>query len=102
MTLTRSARLALTVVLAIYGFRILLHPEAGWFMDSVDLPIHETGHFVLSRRSASSCSSPAGRCSKILIPAVFVGYFFRRKDRHGASICALRGWRRVSGTSQCT
>jgi hypothetical protein len=85
MKLTRSGRLALTVVLAIYGFRILLHPEAGWFMDSVDLPIHETGHLVFAA-FGEFMQFAGGTLFQLIIPAVFVGYFFRRKDRHGASI----------------
>ena len=48
MRFSPSGRLALTIVLAVYGFRILVHPEAGWFLDNVDLPIHETGHLVFS------------------------------------------------------
>ena len=100
MRFTRSARLALTVVLAIYGFRILLHPEAGWFMDNVDLPIHETGHSYL-RRSASSCNSPEGRCSRCSFPpcswaiSSAARIATARPSRSG-------GWRRVSGTFQCT
>jgi len=85
MKLTRSGRLALTTVLAIYGFRILLHPEAGWFLDNVDLPIHETGHLVFAA-FGEFMQFAGGTLFQILIPAVFVGYFFRRKDQHGASI----------------
>ena len=40
------ARLALTIVLALYGIPSLLHPESGRLLDSVDLAIHETGHLV--------------------------------------------------------
>ena len=54
-------------------------------MDSVDLPIHETGH---------SCSRPfgefvqflGGTLFQLIMPSVFVGYFLRRKDRHAASV----------------
>jgi len=85
MRFSRSGRLALTVVLAIYGFRILLHPEAGSFMDSVDLPIHETGHLVFAP-FGEFMQFAGGTLFQVMLPAIFVVYFFRRKDRHGASI----------------
>lgn len=85
MRFSPSAKLALTVVLALYGFRILLHPEAGWFMDNVDLPIHETGHLVFSP-FGEFVQFAGGTLFQLILPAMFVGYFFRQKDRHGASI----------------
>lgn len=85
MSFSPRAKLALTVVLALYGFRILLHPEAGWFMDSVDLPIHETGHLVFSP-FGEFMQFAGGTLFQLILPAVFVGYFVREKDRHGASI----------------
>ena len=85
MKFSPSARLALTAALAFYGFRIMLHPEAGWFMDSVDLPIHETGHLVFSP-FGEFIQFAGGTIFQLLLPAMFVGYFFRQKDRHGASV----------------
>jgi len=85
MKFSPSARRGLTVVLAIYGFRILLHPEAGWFLDNVDLPIHETGHLVFSP-FGEFMQFAGGTLFQLILPAVFVGYFFRQKDRHGGSI----------------
>lgn len=85
MKFSPSARLGLTLVLAIYGFRMLLHPEAGWFLDNVDLPIHETGHLVFAP-FGEFMQFAGGTLFQVLLPAVFVGYFFRQKDRHGGSI----------------
>jgi len=85
MRFSPSGRLALTIVLAVYGFRILVHPEAGWFLDNVDLPIHETGHLVFSP-FGEFMQFAGGTLFQLLLPAVFVGYFLRQKDRHGASI----------------
>jgi len=85
MKLSPSGRLGLTVLLAIYGFRILLHPEAGSFMDSVDLPIHETGHLVFSP-FGEFMQFAGGTLFQLILPTTFVVYFFRQKDRHGASI----------------
>jgi hypothetical protein len=85
MKLSPTGRLGLTVLLAIYGFRILLHPEAGSFMDSVDLPIHETGHLVFSP-FGEFMQFAGGTLFQLILPIAFVVYFFRQKDRHGASI----------------
>lgn len=85
MKLSPSARLGLTVLLAIYGFRILLHPDAGSFMDSVDLPIHETGHLVFSP-FGEFMQFAGGTLFQLILPIAFVVYFYRQKDRHGASI----------------
>ncbi|HET7372150.1 MAG TPA: hypothetical protein VFJ20_02165 [Gemmatimonadaceae bacterium] len=84
MDSTRAARLGLTVVLAFYGFRLLLHPDAGSLMDSVDLPIHETGHLVFAP-FGEFLQFLGGTLFQLIMPSVFVGYFLMRKDRHAAS-----------------
>lgn len=86
--MTSSARLGralLTVLLAIYGFRILLHPEAGSFVDAVDLPIHETGHLVFSI-FGEFIQFAGGTLFQLIMPSVFLGYFLKRGDRHAASV----------------
>lgn len=81
----RAGRLLLTAFLAIYGFRMLRHPEAGWLMDSVDLPIHETGHLVFSP-FGEFIQFAGGTLFQLIMPAAFVAYFWLRKDRHAASV----------------
>lgn len=85
MTLSRAGRLAFTAILAVYGFVILRHPEAGSIMDNVDLPIHETGHLVFSM-FGEFIQFLGGTLFQLIMPCVFVGYFLRRKDRHAASV----------------
>lgn len=82
---TKSARFALTLLLAIYGFRLLLHPDAGSLMDSVDLPIHETGHLVFSP-FGEFIQFLGGTLFQLIMPGLFVGYSLRRGDRHAASV----------------
>jgi len=84
---TRSARLGLAALLALYGLRLLLHPDAGSLMDSVDLPIHETGHLVFAP-FGEVIQFLGGTLFQLIMPAAFVVYFLRRKDRFAAS-CAL-------------
>lgn len=79
------ARVALTIVLAVYGFSILRNPGMGSFIDNVDLPIHETGHLVFSP-FGEFMQFLGGTLFQIIVPCVFVGYFLRKQDRFAASM----------------
>jgi hypothetical protein len=85
MTGARAGRLALTLLLAFYGFALLRHPDAGSLMDSVDLPIHETGHLVFSP-FGEFMQFLGGTLFQLIMPSVFAAYFARRKDWHAASV----------------
>jgi hypothetical protein len=95
MKISRAGRLALTLFLALYGFALLRSPEAGSLMDSVDLPIHETGHLVFSP-FGEFVQFLGGTLFQVIVPCVFVGYFLKRKARRAASVAwwwvALRFW----------
>ena len=84
MHASRPGRLALTAVLAVYGLRLLMHPEAGSLMDSVDLPIHETGHLVFAP-FGEFLQFLGGTLFQLIMPSAFVVYFARRRDAHAAS-----------------
>ncbi|HSQ30142.1 MAG TPA: hypothetical protein VLN49_09845 [Gemmatimonadaceae bacterium] len=84
MDANRAARLGFTTLLAFYGFRLLLRPGGGSLMDSVDLPIHETGHLVFAP-FGEFMQFLGGTLFQLIMPGLFVGYFLRRKDRHAAS-----------------
>ena len=86
MNTDRAGRLGLTALLAIYGFRMLSHPETGWLIDSVDLPIHETGHLVFAA-FGEVIQFAGGTLFQLIVPAVFTGYFVKRGDRHAAFTC---------------
>lgn len=81
----RAARFGLTIMLAIYGLSIARHPDAGSLMDNVDLPIHETGHLVFAL-FGDFMQFAGGTLFQLILPAIFVGYFLRAKDRHSASV----------------
>lgn len=85
MDLSRAGRLGFTILLALYGFSILRHPDAGSLMDNVDLPIHETGH-LLFRPFGEFMQFAGGTLFQVIMPCVFVGYFIKRTDWHAASI----------------
>ena len=85
MNHARIGRYLLTILLAAYGFAILRNPSGGWLMDGVDLPIHETGHLVFSPFGEFT-QFLGGTLFQLVMPAVFVGYFLKRRDGHAASI----------------
>ena len=80
-----SARLAFTIALALYGIPSLLRPENGRLLDSVDLAIHETGHLVFGP-FGEVIGFLGGTLFQLIVPAAFVWYFWRRGDRHAATV----------------
>lgn len=83
--LNRRARLALTAILALYGFVLLLHPDRYSFLDSLDLAIHETGHLVFAP-FGEFVGFLGGTLMQLVVPSVFGGYFLHRGDRHAATV----------------
>jgi len=81
----RSWRRALTAVLALYGVWCLRTPDRFRFLDALDLPIHETGHLVFAW-GGDILTALGGTLFQLIVPLVFVVYFWRRGDRHAASI----------------
>lgn len=80
----RIARIAAVTVLALYGCAILRDPGFA-LIDNVNLPIHETGHIVFSP-FGELVTALGGTLFQLIVPAVFVGYFLRRRDQFAASI----------------
>jgi hypothetical protein len=85
MNNARTARFVTTIVLAIYGVSIARRPDAGSLMDNIDLPIHETGHLVFSA-FGDFMQFAGGTLFQLIMPAAFVVYFLRQKERHSASV----------------
>ncbi|HET7621203.1 MAG TPA: hypothetical protein VFK39_04800 [Gemmatimonadaceae bacterium] len=81
----RKARLLLTIFLAVYGAACLAHPEAGGFLDAVDLGIHETGHLVFAP-FGEFVGFAGGTLAQLIMPSLFAAYFWRQEDRHAATV----------------
>jgi hypothetical protein len=81
----RRARRALTAVLAVYGGFLLLNPGHYGWLDSLDLAIHEFGH-PLFGLFGEFIGSLGGTLMQLLMPAALVAYFWRRGDRHAATV----------------
>lgn len=78
-------RVMLTLVLALYGIPLMRRPEAGGFLDGIDLAIHETGHLVFAP-FGEVIQFAGGTLFQLIVPAVFLVYFLRRGDRHAATV----------------
>lgn len=72
-------------MLAVYGLVLLLHPERYGFLDSLDLAIHETGHLVFGP-FGEFVGFLGGTLMQLIVPAMFVGSFLHRRDRHAATV----------------
>ncbi|CAN5891421.1 hypothetical protein BH24GEM1_BH24GEM1_13390 [soil metagenome] len=81
----RRWRLALTLVLAVYGWECIRTPGRYRLLDSLDLAIHETGHLVFGFDGEPPMLL-GGTLLQLLIPAAFTVAFWRQGDRHGATV----------------
>ena len=86
MPASRLLRLALTILLAAWGWAIQLRPmERGWFLQNVNLAVHETGHLVFTPLG-EFMHFAGGSIFQLLVPLAFVAYFLRRGDQHAATV----------------
>lgn len=80
----KNLRLLAVALLALYGLVCLRAPNNGRLLDGVDLAIHETGHIVFSP-FGEIMTALGGTLFQLIIPATFVVYFWRRRDRYAAA-----------------
>ena len=83
--MTATPRRILTAILFLWGAYDLAHPGRGTLLDGVDLAIHETGHLVFNP-FGEFIGFAGGTLFQLIMPAIFLGYFWRRGDRHAASV----------------
>jgi hypothetical protein len=81
----RRARQGLTAALALYGAFLAFTPDHYGLLDSLDLAIHEAGH-PLFGIFGEFIGYAGGTLMQLLVPAVFLVYFWRRNDRHAATV----------------
>jgi hypothetical protein len=80
-----TARRVLTAALLVWGLYDLTHPGRGTLLDGVDLAVHETGHLVFGP-FGEFIGFAGGTLFQLIMPLLFGGYFWRRGDRHAASV----------------
>ncbi|MEI6660397.1 MAG: hypothetical protein WCK91_03170 [bacterium] len=83
-------KLGFAIVITIYYIYYIqsdpYHMNENWNMiDGVDLLIHEAGHWIFSF-FGEFITVLGGSLNQILIPCVFTGYFFLRREYYSASI----------------
>jgi hypothetical protein len=80
----RRWRLALTLVLAVYGWVCLRAPADYRWIDSLDLAIHEAGHLLFAF-DGQTLAILGGSLMQLLVPATLVLALWRSGDWHGAT-----------------
>jgi hypothetical protein len=78
----RGAFLALVAVYAIARVR---NVEYWDLLDDLNLAVHEAGHLVFSA-FGETATILGGSMFQVLVPAVFVGYFVRSRQRYAAAV----------------
>lgn len=78
-------KLIFAVLLSVYFLYIAYAPLKGSFLDLVDLPIHEFGH-IFFRLFGEFISVAGGSLFQVLVPAIFVGYFWWNEKYYSAAI----------------
>jgi len=83
--LTPTARMALTLALAVYGLIILRDPSQFRLVDNIDLAIHEAGH-VFFGPFGEFIGFLGGTLLQLIVPITFFGYFLHHRNRYAASV----------------
>jgi hypothetical protein len=78
-------RVAALVCIAIYAFARLRNPEYWDPLDDLDLAIHEAGHLLFSA-FGETMTILGGSLFQVIVPAAFVGYFARSRQRFAAAV----------------
>jgi hypothetical protein len=82
---TNYTKLALAGISILYFGWIAFDPMQGCFLDTVDLPIHETGH-LLFRPFGQFMMVAGGSLFQVIMPAIFVAYFVWQRSFYSAAI----------------
>ena len=82
---TNYPKLVFAGLFILYFGWIALDPMQGSFLDTVDLPMHETGH-LLFRPFGQFMMVAGGSLFQVIMPAIFVGYFVWQRSFYSAAI----------------
>jgi hypothetical protein len=77
------------VVIAIYAIARIRNPEYWDPLDDLNLAVHEAGHLVFSA-FGETLTILGGSLFQVIVPAAFVGYFAKTRQRYAASV--TMGW----------
>lgn len=79
------AKLVIALLGGIYFLRCAYDPYQWHFIDNVNLIIHEAGH-ILFMFGGELLTVAGGSLLQVIIPAVFVGYFYRNEQPYSAAL----------------
>ena len=83
--LLKRARVAALALIAIYAIARIRNPEYWDPLDDLDLAVHEAGHLVFSG-FGETLTILGGSLFQVIVPAAFVGYFVKTRQRYAASV----------------
>lgn len=78
-------RAGFLVIVAVYATVRLRNVEYWDLLDDLDLAVHEAGHLVFSA-FGETATVLGGSLFQVLVPAAFVGYFARTRQRYAAAV----------------
>lgn len=80
-----GAKAVIAFVVTLYFFVLATKPEEWSFIDNVNLAIHEAGH-TLFGFFPMSVEIVAGSAFQVIVPFLFVLYFFKQRMRYSGSL----------------
>jgi hypothetical protein len=78
------------VLLAIFGVRQAIHPEAWTLFSGINLPIHEGGHLLFRWTGWEFLHVAGGTLLQLFAPLAAAAVFFKQRDYFGIAFCI--GW----------
>ena len=78
-------RSAFLVLVAVYAVARIRNAQYWDPLDDLNLAVHEAGHLVFSA-FGETLTILGGSLFQVLVPAVFVGYFVRSRQRYAAAV----------------
>lgn len=87
-TLLYSKQLLLTIPIGLYSLWCVWDPHQWHLIDGANLLIHEAGHFIFMPLGEYLMIA-GGSLMQVLMPALFVFYFYRNEKAYSAALVML-------------
>jgi hypothetical protein len=85
---TTYLKIASIVLAAFYFLYCIKNPDSFHFIDAVNLIMHEAGHFIFMFLG-EFMHVLGGSLMQVLVPVIFAGYFFLRRDLFSGGIILM-------------
>ncbi len=84
--LGKTGKYIIIVLMAFFFFYMVIKRSSWCFLDYINLPFHETGHFMFMF-FGETMSFLGGTIGQLMWPFILIIYFMRRKEYLSASFC---------------